>query len=216
MTWVIRPGAGNVTMVDVDVRTRILEAAVECLSVVGFDGTSLSAVAERAGVSRPTVYRHFGSRERLVSEALLQLSGRIVERIWESAKDATSAAELVVETTLRARYEFRTQPALSPIAFPERATFELARASLSAEALAMTRRFLTPLLEFEPDLAGQLDEIAETVIRFLLSLIWFDAPSPPGAVNDEERLRGYLHRRLVPALGITPVDHAPQVDRLPG
>ncbi|GAA1834757.1 hypothetical protein GCM10009836_11350 [Pseudonocardia ailaonensis] len=192
-----------------DVRTRILEAAVECLSAVGFDGTSLSEVAERAGVSRPTVYRHFGSREKLVSEALLQLSGRIVERIWESAQGATSAAELVVETTLRARYEFRTQPALSPIAFPERATFSLARASLSAEALAMTRRFLAPVLEFEPDLADDLDEIAETVIRFLLSLVWFDVPSEPGAGADEERLRGYLHRRLVPALGIRPAPGVP-------
>jgi AcrR family transcriptional regulator len=190
--------------VGVDVRNRILEAAVECLSAVGFDGTTLSAVAERAGVSRPTVYRHFGSRERLVSEALLQLSGRIVERVWESVKGATSAAELVVETTLRARYEFRTQPALSPIAFPERATFELARASLSAESLAMTRKFLAPVLDFEPDLADDLDEIAETVIRFLLSLVWFDVPSGPGAAADEDRLRGYLHRRLVPALGIRP------------
>ncbi|MCE3552204.1 TetR/AcrR family transcriptional regulator [Pseudonocardia sp. RS11V-5] len=184
-----------------DVRTRILDAAVECLAATGFDGTSLSAVAGRAGVSRPTVYRHFGSREQLVESALLRLSEQIVERIWESARGAGSAAELVVETTLRARYEFRTQPALAPVAFPDRSTFALARASLSAEALAMTKRFLTPVLRFQPELEAELDEIAETVIRFLLSLVWFD-----GDAADEDALRGYLHRRLVPALGIRPAD----------
>ncbi|GAA4550094.1 helix-turn-helix domain-containing protein [Pseudonocardia xishanensis] len=183
-----------------DVRRRILDAAVEVLTLSGFDAASLSEVAARAGVSRPTVYRHFGSREQLVSAALLRLSGEIVERIWTTANQAGSAAELVVEATLRARYEFRTQPALAPIAFPERATFELARWSLSPDAVAMTKRYLAPLLDHQPELADQMDEIAETVIRFVLSLVWFDGHT--GATDDE--LRGYLHRRLVPALGIHP------------
>jgi len=185
-----------------DVRRRILDAAVEVLSLSGFDAASLSEVAARAGVSRPTVYRHFGSREQLVSAALLRLSGEIVERIWAAADQASSAAELVVEATLRARYEFRTQPALAPIAFPDRATFELARWSLSPDAVAMTKSYLAPLLDHQPELADEMDEIAETVIRFVLSLVWFDGEA--GA--DEDELRGYLHRRLVPALGIEPAE----------
>jgi AcrR family transcriptional regulator len=187
----------------VDVRKRILDAAVEVLTVAGFEAASLSEVAARAGVSRPTVYRHFGTREQLVSAALLRLSGEVVERIWATADAAGSPAEVVVEATLRARYEFRTQPALAPIAFPERATFALARASLSDEAVGMTKRFLAPLLDHRPELADEMDEIAETVIRFLLSLVWFDG----AAGTDEDALRGYLHRRLVPALGLEPAAH---------
>ncbi|MCF7548730.1 TetR/AcrR family transcriptional regulator [Pseudonocardia sp. WMMC193] len=183
-----------------DVRRRILDAAVEVLAAAGFEAASLSEVAARAGVSRPTVYRHFGTREQLVSAALLRLSGEVVERIWATANAAGSPAEVVVEATLRARYEFRTQPALAPVAFPERSTFALARASMSTEAIAMTKRFLAPLLDHRPELADEMDEIAETVIRFLLSLVWFDG----AAGADEDALRGYLHRRLVPALGLAP------------
>src|SRR2546425_10174924 len=40
-------------------RRRIVEAAVSMHTTIGPARTSLSAVAERAGVSRPTLYRHF-------------------------------------------------------------------------------------------------------------------------------------------------------------
>jgi AcrR family transcriptional regulator len=40
-------------------RQRIVEAALELHQTVGANATTITAVAERAGVSRPTVYRHF-------------------------------------------------------------------------------------------------------------------------------------------------------------
>jgi len=46
-------------------RRRITEAAVELHGTVGPARTTLSAVAERAGVQRHTVYRHFPSEETL-------------------------------------------------------------------------------------------------------------------------------------------------------
>lgn len=42
-----------------DTRRRIVEAAVSLHRSIGPARTSLSAVAEKAGVSRPTLYRHF-------------------------------------------------------------------------------------------------------------------------------------------------------------
>jgi AcrR family transcriptional regulator len=59
------------------VRERILDAAVSVLVEVGRPTTKLlSSVAERAGVSRPTIYRHVGSQTDLF-EALIR---REVER----------------------------------------------------------------------------------------------------------------------------------------
>ena len=40
-------------------RQRIVEAAIELHQTIGASATTITAVAERAGVSRPTVYRHF-------------------------------------------------------------------------------------------------------------------------------------------------------------
>lgn len=48
-----------------DTRRRIVEAAVELHGSVGPAGTTISGVAERAGVQRSTVYRHFEDEEAL-------------------------------------------------------------------------------------------------------------------------------------------------------
>lgn len=47
-------------------RQRILDAAVAELGTAPLHGITLAGVARRAGVSEPTLYRHFGSRDRLL------------------------------------------------------------------------------------------------------------------------------------------------------
>ncbi|QFG26480.1 TetR/AcrR family transcriptional regulator [Actinomadura sp. WMMB 499] len=51
-------------------RRRLLEAAVECLASVGWTGTTVAVVAERAGVSRGAAQHHFRTREELVTAAV--------------------------------------------------------------------------------------------------------------------------------------------------
>lgn len=51
-------------------RRRLLEAAVECLADQGWTGTTVSVVAERAGVSRGAAQHHFPTREDLVTAAV--------------------------------------------------------------------------------------------------------------------------------------------------
>ena len=48
-----------------ETRLRITEAAIELHGTVGPSRTTLSAVAERAGVERRTLYRHFPNEEEL-------------------------------------------------------------------------------------------------------------------------------------------------------
>jgi len=48
----------------------ILDAAVELLCERGFEKTTIEAVAERSGISRPTIYRRHRNREALVEAAV--------------------------------------------------------------------------------------------------------------------------------------------------
>jgi len=48
----------------------ILEAALEVLGERGFDGLTFEAVASRAGVGRPTIYRRWKRKEELAAEAI--------------------------------------------------------------------------------------------------------------------------------------------------
>lgn len=52
----------------------ILVATLELLAESGFDGTSLDAVAQRAGVGKPTLYRRWASKQDLVIAALERLA----------------------------------------------------------------------------------------------------------------------------------------------
>lgn len=44
-------------------RRRLLEAAVECLAELGWNGSTVTVVAERAGVTRGAAQHHFPTRE---------------------------------------------------------------------------------------------------------------------------------------------------------
>ncbi|MER7197214.1 TetR family transcriptional regulator [Streptomyces sp. CB01635] len=51
-------------------RRRLLEAAVSCLAERGWSGSTVSVVAERAGVSRGAAQHHFPTREDLFTAAV--------------------------------------------------------------------------------------------------------------------------------------------------
>ncbi|MFI2212013.1 TetR/AcrR family transcriptional regulator [Streptomyces sp. NPDC020141] len=51
-------------------RRRLLEAAVACLAETGWAGSTVAAVAERAGVSRGAAQHHFPTREGLFTAAV--------------------------------------------------------------------------------------------------------------------------------------------------
>jgi AcrR family transcriptional regulator len=53
-----------------DTRSRILDAAVECLAADGIEGLRMAGVARRADVSTALVHYHFDTREALLGEAL--------------------------------------------------------------------------------------------------------------------------------------------------
>lgn len=55
---------------DLGKRAAILEAAKEMFIELGFNGVSMDGIAARAGVSKLTVYSHFGDKDTLFTEAI--------------------------------------------------------------------------------------------------------------------------------------------------
>jgi len=74
-----------------EVEDRIVDAAVRCASRVGLRRFSMADVAAAAGLSRGTVYNHFGDRRRLVDAVLAGLADEFV---------AASRAEVMRRRTL--------------------------------------------------------------------------------------------------------------------
>lgn len=59
---------------DPDVEARIFAAVLELLADGSYADATIGAVARRAGVSRPTIYRRWSSRSELVQAALFGVS----------------------------------------------------------------------------------------------------------------------------------------------
>jgi AcrR family transcriptional regulator len=55
-------------------RQRLLSASVECMAELGWAGTTVALVAERAGVSRGAAQHHFPTREDLVAAMVEHMS----------------------------------------------------------------------------------------------------------------------------------------------
>jgi len=79
-----RPNAGTKGVPRLDRETQILDVASEQFGTHGFAATSVAAIADVAGISKPLIYNYFGSKEGLF-EACLDRGGALladeIERI---------------------------------------------------------------------------------------------------------------------------------------
>lgn len=66
-------------------RRQVLDAAVAVFSEEGFHGASMDAVAVRAGVSKPLVYAHGGSKEELFAACLHREADRLLRSVQSAA-----------------------------------------------------------------------------------------------------------------------------------
>ncbi|WP_211348737.1 TetR/AcrR family transcriptional regulator [Nocardioides litoris] len=83
-------------------RERMVEAAFALFDEQGYDATTVEQVVERAGVSRSTFFRAFGSKEDVIFPRHDELQGRIEARLATGTAATvrlavTEAARLVLE-----------------------------------------------------------------------------------------------------------------------
>lgn len=83
----------------------ILDAATRILAGKGFDLMTMDDVALEVGISKPSLYKHFKSKEDLVGEALIRLIDGALEYLEQLPGDLTGLARLraLLEWALRVR-----------------------------------------------------------------------------------------------------------------
>jgi AcrR family transcriptional regulator len=64
-----------------DLKARLLLSALSHFAAKGYDGVQVKEVAEEAGVSKPTLYYHFGSKEGLFRQLCLVALASMAVRI---------------------------------------------------------------------------------------------------------------------------------------
>jgi len=169
-------------------RRAILRAGKTVFLKSGFGGTSMDEVAARAGVSKMTVYRHFGSKEELFGGIITDLCNRIV------AEDFEHIFELAPEEALK----HYAQRMVDIVFAPD--TIELHR-----NVIAESRRF-PKLGRFFYNSGPQvcIDALARYFARNRGNPRFRIADPLRAAEEFLELLRGYAHMRV-----LLKIDRAP-------
>ncbi|HJP57947.1 MAG TPA: helix-turn-helix domain-containing protein [Gemmatimonadales bacterium] len=96
-----------------ELRDRILAAAARVYAETGFRGATTRRIAAEAGVNEVTLFRHFGSKSSLISEAIgaergALLLGSLPEEPADPSAELTAWAEAVLELLREKRALIRT------------------------------------------------------------------------------------------------------------
>ena len=89
-------------------RQQIVDAALECFVDLGYQGTSMNAVAERAGVIKQTIYSHFADKEALFKQVIQSATVDFVQQALASpsmAKKSPRDRLLKIAQTMLSRHQ---------------------------------------------------------------------------------------------------------------
>lgn len=76
-----------------ETRSSILNAATECFSESGYEGTGVAEICSRAGVSKGAFYYHFETKESVFLELLNAWLGELERSLEAAARNAATIPE---------------------------------------------------------------------------------------------------------------------------
>jgi AcrR family transcriptional regulator len=85
----------RVTLPQNERRARVCDAALVLASEGGYEGVTIREVADRAGVGRATVYRHFSSKDHLLAEVVVVWGLEIIADLKRELRGAKTQAERI-------------------------------------------------------------------------------------------------------------------------
>ena len=88
-------------------RQRIMDAALELFGTYGYQGTSISKIAQAAGVSKGLMYNYFSSKQDLLQAIVISEAEEGAKWAHEIFEQDISAYEKIRQMTLRAIAEVK-------------------------------------------------------------------------------------------------------------
>jgi AcrR family transcriptional regulator len=186
------------------VKERVLEGALVSIGRYGLARTTVDDVAQAAGVSRATIYRHFpGGREQIVADTVAWEQARFFMRLGEAIAGAPDICVLLEDALVFARQALAEHQVFQRVVQTEPERLLPLLTVESFRILPMIGAFLVPYLERERD-AGRLrsgadvGRTADYIARMVLSCIGatgvydLDDPAEVRLLVREQLLAGVL------------------------
>ena len=182
-------------------RERLMDAAEACVDKYGIAKTTMDDIAKMAGVSRPTVYRHFDDRDTLILAVVMRRSRQLIDRAQKFLRKHPTFEDQLVEGLLFMVDKGRKDPFVRLLVSP--AHMDLANRILggSTAAVDIAYEMWEPILseardrgELRPDLDFRAAAAWITNLNILLI-----GRGEPDLDADRELLRTFVLPAFAPA-----------------
>ena len=156
----------------------ILDVAVDAFASQGFVQTDVQAIADRVGVGKGTIYRHFGNKESLFLATVKHARDKLISAV-DASQDETNEPLVRLRICMASILKFfDSHPKIVELLIEERALFRDRRPSLFFEHDEDRKRHWAELLE-KMIAEGTIREIPvpqiqDTISRFVFGAMFFN------------------------------------------
>jgi len=187
------------------VAARIVDEAIEAVTVLGWRRMTMSDVAKRGRIGRATLYRYFASKDELRDAIFLREVNRYMEEA-SAARTSAASVEDAMTSSLAITLEFvRDNRMLERLRETDREM--LLETLFDDDLIATTREFSAQLWKTQLHGDAPVDEsvmthlrtVSEITVRLSLSLI--ANPRTTADFSTPVASRAYVRRYILPLLG---------------
>lgn len=182
-----------------DVRDQLLTAAFEAATLHGIARLSMAEVAQRAGLSRQTLYRHFPSKDILIAEVVERETATLISRVTAAAAEHGDPRASFEAGVLASLIAVREHPLLDRLLTTEPDTLLPLLTTDGGPVLRMAREIVLVIVDqhrivHDPT---ELRRFADVVSRLLVSYAIAPPDDPPEVVAQ------FLTQFLIPQGALT-------------
>jgi len=171
-----------------ETQARIIHASMELFATRGYEGTSISAIAAKAQISRGAVFWHFGSKEGLFREACKRFFIPFWQEVERSLETLGPRDRILALFDLYEQFVTANRETIQALVrwVLESATM---RESLRGELLALHAMFTNDLRQAIAELTGDAieAELLTTTLSSLLAGNLLFGVIDPGPMQDKAR-----------------------------
>lgn len=191
---------GTAVPADADAaREHFLNAAEACFERYGVRKTTMDDIAKMAGVSRPTVYRHFDDRDTLILAVVMRRAHALIGRAQKYIRRFKTFEDQIVEGLLFLVNTGRKDPYVSLLVSP--GEMDLANRVLGASAapVELTYEMWKPMLEEAVERGELRDDLDFRAIATWLTYLQLVLVGRLDIEPDIDAQREMLQTFVVPA-----------------
>tara|TARA_R110002124_G_scaffold64009_1_gene175333 strand:- start:394 stop:1035 length:642 start_codon:yes stop_codon:yes gene_type:complete len=180
---------------DGQMRSRLMDAAVQCLHHMGIAKVGMRHIAEAAGLARQTAYKYYSNKYDILADAFLREGLRYSEQLACHIETVEGVENQFVEAFLFVIDTLPENPVLMLLVEPEDGF--ISHLGVSYHPFGLFGQFgFRNIFNAHPVLAVQAEDISEYWARNALSFLTLSGTRE----RSREELIEYIRYRLLPGL----------------